>query len=57
MSSPPYKISSKPTNPSKVIKGFLYTQLRSLNFRHFEMAEDARLKNVASMESPAYQIS
>jgi hypothetical protein len=46
---------------SEVIKEFLCIHLRSLNARHFGMAEATRLKNVASrsssMESPAYQIS
>jgi hypothetical protein len=44
MSSPPSKISSNPPNGSKVINLFLYTHLRSLNVRHFGMAEATRLK-------------
>jgi hypothetical protein len=60
-SSPPYKISSKSTKDSKVIKMFLHTHLESLNVRHFRMAEATRLKNVMSrsswMAAPAYQIS
>jgi hypothetical protein len=61
MSSLPYKISSKSTTRFKSYLGFLYTHLRSLNIRHFGMAEATGLKNVAarsfSMASPAYQIS
>jgi hypothetical protein len=48
MSSPPYNISSKSTKLFKVIKVFLYTHLRSLNARHFGMAQATRLKNVTS---------
>jgi hypothetical protein len=61
MSSPPYKISSKSTNRFRFIKEFIFTHLRSLNVRHFGMAEATRLRNVASRSSsvgsPAYQIS
>jgi hypothetical protein len=42
MSSPHTKFQQNPPNGSKVIKVFLYTQLRSLNFRHFGMAEATR---------------
>jgi hypothetical protein len=35
-----------PPNGSKVIEVFLYTHLRSLNFRCFGMAEALKLKNV-----------
>jgi hypothetical protein len=44
MSSPPYKISSKSTKRLKRFKVFPYTHLRSLNVRHFGMAEAIRLK-------------
>jgi hypothetical protein len=61
MSSPSHKFHLNPPNGSKVIKLFLYTQLRSLNVRHFGIAQAARLKNVTSrppwMAVPAYQIS
>jgi hypothetical protein len=50
-----------PPIDSKVITGFLYTHLRSLNVRHFGMAEDTRFKNMSSrsssMASPAYKMS
>jgi hypothetical protein len=63
MSSPPHKkkCHRNPPVSSKVIKGFLYTHLRSLNVRHIEIPEAKILENVASrsltMVSPAYQIS
>jgi hypothetical protein len=44
MSSPQYKIHPNPPHGSKVIKVFLYTHLRSLNVRHFEMAKATGLK-------------
>jgi hypothetical protein len=38
------KFHLNPPNSSKIIKGFLYTHLRSLNVRHFGMAKATRLK-------------
>jgi hypothetical protein len=38
------KFHPNPPIGSKVIKVFLYIQLRSLNVRHFGMAKDTRLK-------------
>jgi hypothetical protein len=61
MSSPPFH--PNPPVGSKVIKGgfFFCIHLRSLNIRHFGVAEATRLKNVvlrsSSMASLAYQIS
>jgi hypothetical protein len=43
-SSAPHKFHPNPPNGSKVIKVFLYTHLRSLNVRHFGMAEATILK-------------
>jgi hypothetical protein len=40
------KFHPNPPNGSKVIKVFLYTHLRSLNVRHFGMAEATRLKKI-----------
>jgi hypothetical protein len=42
MSSPTYKMFPNPPISSRVIKGFLYTNLRSLNARHFGLVEATR---------------
>jgi hypothetical protein len=58
-----FRTKFHPNSPfrSEVIKGFIYTQLRSLNARHFGMAAPTTLKDAASrsssMASPAYKIS
>jgi hypothetical protein len=53
------KFYLNPPIGSKVIKGFLCTHLRSLNVRHFGMAEAMGLRNMAlrspSMSPPFYQ--
>jgi hypothetical protein len=54
MSSRTYNISSKYTKHSKVITGFLYTHVRSLNVRYFGTAEATRLKNVTSRSSTIF---
>jgi hypothetical protein len=44
MSSSHTRVHPNPPIGSKVIKGFLCTHLKSLNVRHFGMAEGMRLK-------------
>jgi hypothetical protein len=57
MSSPPYKISSKPINQFKVIRGLLCTHLRSLNVCNFGMVEGTGLENMASRSSLCHQLN
>jgi hypothetical protein len=45
------KFRLNPLNGSKVIKVLVYTHLRSLNVRHFGMAQATRLENVTSRSS------
>jgi hypothetical protein len=45
------KFHAYPPTSSNIIRGFLCTHLRSLNVRHFGMAEGTGLENMASRSS------